>query len=80
VVRAVSIAPGASVRAAIIASGILEEFPEIDLTRNRVGVYGKLTTLESLVENGDRVEIYRPLPLDPKQARRSRAAAAKKMR
>jgi putative ubiquitin-RnfH superfamily antitoxin RatB of RatAB toxin-antitoxin module len=79
-VRNVSLARGASVKEAIGASGILEEFPAIDLTRNRVGIHGKLTTLESPVEAGDRIEIYRPLIIDPKQARLARAAAGRKKR
>lgn len=54
-------------------SGILERFPEIDLNRNKVGVFGKLTRLDDTLREGDRVEIYRPLIADPKQARRERA-------
>ncbi|MSQ69727.1 MAG: RnfH family protein [Betaproteobacteria bacterium] len=77
VVRDVAIPRGVSVHAAIIASGILENYPNINLVRNRVGIRGKLATLESPVEDGDRIEIYRPLAMDPKQARRRRAAAAK---
>jgi putative ubiquitin-RnfH superfamily antitoxin RatB of RatAB toxin-antitoxin module len=62
-----------SVGRAIESSGILERFPEIDLNRNKVGVFGRLCRLEDMLHEGDRVEIYRPLIADPKQARRERA-------
>lgn len=65
---------GATVGEAIRASGILERFPEIDPERHRVGVFGRLTRRDRLLEAGDRVEIYRPLVADPKTARRARAA------
>ncbi len=58
---------------AIRESGMLREFPEIDLARNAVGVFGERVALDSPLRDGDRVEIYRPLALDPKQARRRRA-------
>ncbi len=72
--------PGLTVREAIERSGILRRFPEIDLEKNKVGIYGKLTTLDHPLENGDRVEIYRPLIADPKVQRKKRAAQGKKMR
>jgi len=64
---------GATVLQAIERSGVLAEFPEIDLGRNRVAVYGKLVALDSRVEVGDRVEILRPLIVEPSAARRRRA-------
>lgn len=67
-----------TVGAAIRASGLLGEHPEIDLERNRLGIFGRLVRLETVVRNGDRVEIYRPLLADPKEVRRRRAAATKK--
>ncbi|NIR29260.1 MAG: RnfH family protein [Gammaproteobacteria bacterium] len=73
VVIPLRVPPGATVEAAIRASGILERFPEIDLSRHRVGVFGKLTEPDRTLEAGDRVEIYRPLVVDPKTARRRRA-------
>jgi putative ubiquitin-RnfH superfamily antitoxin RatB of RatAB toxin-antitoxin module len=60
--------------AAVNASGLLEEFPEIDLARNRVGVFGKLAGLDTPLQDGDQVEIYRPLRGEPKESRRKRAA------
>jgi putative ubiquitin-RnfH superfamily antitoxin RatB of RatAB toxin-antitoxin module len=67
-------AQGATVRDAIAASGLLAEFPGIDLDRAAVGIFGERATLDTCVEEGDRVEIYRPLKADPKTARRARAA------
>lgn len=63
---------GASVREAIESSGILRQFPEIGLVRGRVGIFGKAVDPDSQLRDGDRVEIYRPLEADPKEARRRR--------
>ena len=62
-----------SIEQAIQQSNILEQFPEIDLSVNKVGVFGELRSLDELINDGDRIEIYRPLKIDPKQARRDRA-------
>ncbi|SFM34266.1 hypothetical protein SAMN05421721_10388 [Ectothiorhodospira mobilis] len=70
----VTLPPQATVEEAIRASGILERFPEIDLSANKVGIYGKLTRLDAPLRDRDRVEIYRPLIADPRAARRRRAA------
>ena len=71
--RRVVLAGAATVREAIDGSGIVRELGEIDLARNCVGIHGRLATLETRVSPGDRVEIYRPLAADPKDARRMRA-------
>jgi putative ubiquitin-RnfH superfamily antitoxin RatB of RatAB toxin-antitoxin module len=71
---ALSLAAGATVRDAIERCGVLAAFPEIDLTRNRVGIYGRLASLTTPLRDDDRVEILRPLQADPKEARRRRAA------
>jgi len=65
---------GMTVGEAIERSGIREHFPEIDLAVNKVGLFGKASTLDAEVRPGDRVEIYRPLIADPKEARKQRAA------
>jgi len=70
------IAHGATVREAIEQSGILERHPEIVLGNNQVGVFGQIRALDDELADGDRVEIYRPLSADPKEARRRRAARA----
>ncbi|MEW8028016.1 MAG: RnfH family protein [Candidatus Thiodiazotropha sp.] len=67
-------------RQAIETSGILEMFPEIDLDTNKIGIFGKAAKLDTLLAEGDRVEIYRPLIADPKEARKKRAAEGKTMR
>lgn len=68
---------GATVRAAIERSRILDRYAEIDLAVNRVGIFGSLRELGDPVQEGDRIEIYRPLQVDPKDARRRKAAAAR---
>lgn len=65
---------------AIEASGILQRFPEIDLKTNKIGIFGKAAKLDVVLTEGDRVEIYRPLIADPKEARKKRAAEGKVMR
>ncbi|TAM43953.1 MAG: RnfH family protein [Gammaproteobacteria bacterium] len=72
-VVAVELAAGATVENAIRASGLLLRYPEIDLTQNAVGIFGERVTLDRVVEDSERVEIYRPLVADPREARRRRA-------
>ena len=69
-----------TVQQAIERSGIVERFAEIDLTEYKVGIFGKAAKLETPLSDGDRVEIYRPLIADPKEARKKRAAEGKAMR
>ncbi len=69
----VQIAMGSCISVAIERSGILTIFPEIDLTRHKVGVFGQIKQLSDIAHVGDRIEIYRPLTIDPKIARRVRA-------
>ncbi|WP_448190859.1 RnfH family protein [Azospirillum sp. sgz301742] len=61
---------GSCVRDVIERSGILQQFPEIDIEAQRVGVYGKFAALDAPVEEGARVEIYRPITVDPSTVRR----------
>jgi putative ubiquitin-RnfH superfamily antitoxin RatB of RatAB toxin-antitoxin module len=74
---AVELPIGSTLRAAIERSRISEQYPEIDLAVNKVGVFGQLRSLDDIVQAGDRIEIYRPLLIDPKDARRKNAQAAK---
>ncbi len=76
----VKVAPGTTVRQAIEASGILEKYPEIDLAKNKLGVFAKLTKPDAVLRDRDRVEIYRPLIADPKEVRKQRAAEGKAMK
>lgn len=71
---AVAVRPGMTIEQAIHQSGILVRFPEIDLARNPVGIFGEPAGLRDPVRDRDRVEIYRPLIADPKVARKQRAA------
>ena len=66
--------PGTTVGQAIERSGVLAGFPDINLVTQPVGIYGKKTTLDTVLRERDRVEIYRPLVADPKDSRRRRAA------
>lgn len=64
---------GTMVQTAILQSGILQQFTEIDLRENKVGVFSRPVKLTYPLKNGDRIEIYRPLLADPKEIRRQRA-------
>jgi hypothetical protein len=71
---------GITVREAIERSGLLAEFPEIDLAKNKLGIWNKLAKPDAVLRDKDRVEIYRPLIADPKEVRRQRAAEGKVMK
>lgn len=71
-----SVPAGSTVWAAVAASGILGEFPDLDPARDGVGIYGQACRLDDFVGDGDRIELYRPLAADPKESRRRRAAEA----
>ncbi len=77
-IQSVQLEPGSTIEEAIKQTDVLQQYPEIDLTLNRVGIYAELRSLQDLVADGDRIEIYRPLLADPKDARRLRADKAKK--
>ena len=67
------VAAGTTIAEAIAASGVLVRFPEIDLARNKLGLFGKLKPADTVLRDGDRIEIYRPLQADPMESRRRRA-------
>ncbi|MDH5231010.1 MAG: RnfH family protein [Gammaproteobacteria bacterium] len=72
---------GATVKQAIDLSEITERYSDIELAgKNKVGIFGKISRLDQILREKDRVEIYRPLIADPKEVRRRRAAEGKKMR
>ncbi|MDH5484341.1 MAG: RnfH family protein [Gammaproteobacteria bacterium] len=75
-----SVPVGITAEQAIQSSGILEEFPEIDLAKSKMGIFGKLSKPDTALIAGDRVEIYRPLIADPKEVRRKREAEGKRMK
>lgn len=60
---------GTTIQSAIEQSGLLQEFPEIQLGVNSVGIFGQIASLQYKLTDGDRVEIYRPLAQDPMAAR-----------
>ena len=73
--------PDAStVTQAVAASGLLEKYPEIDLKKNKLGIFAKLAKADTSLRDRDRVEIYRPLIADPKEVRKQRAAEGKVMK
>ena len=81
IIRQVSLPVGTTAQQAVELSGIIGISPEIDLSKNKLGIFGKLVVADAILRNRDRVEIYRPLIVDPKERRRRRAkefAATKK--
>ena len=87
VLKALTVAPGTTALQAIEQSGILQDFPEIDVNSDSIGVFSQVLGTKGLAEPTvyqlqpmDRVEIYRPLIADPKEVRRRRAQEAKAKR
>jgi len=75
-----SVDEGTTIEQAIELSGLLEHHPEIEVGKtNKAGIFGKAAKLDRVLQQGDRVEIYRPLIADPKEVRRKRAAEGKAM-
>ena len=74
VLKRFNVPGGTTIEQAIALSGFIAQFPEIDTTKNKFGIFGKLAKAETVLRHLDRVEIYRPLIIDPKEARRKRAA------
>ncbi|MCG7901366.1 MAG: RnfH family protein [Candidatus Thiodiazotropha lotti] len=61
---------GSTVMQAIEKSGLLEQFPEIDLSHQKVGIFGKIAKLDAVVEEGSRIEVYREITADPELVER----------
>ncbi len=78
--RTVTLEEGSTIEQAIVASGLLELRRDIDLSRNKVGVFSRPVKLGDTLQEGDRVEIYRPLIADPKELRRQRAERSASMK
>ncbi len=74
VIVALNMPAGTTVEQAITASGVLSRFPEIEATNLKAGIFGNVCKLDQPLKQAYRVEIYRPLIHDPKEARRQRAA------
>ena len=79
-VASLTLPAGSTAGQAIEASGLLARYPEIDLTKNKLGIYAKLDKADTALRDRDRVEIYRPLIADPKEVRKQRAAEGKVMK
>ncbi|MCD6026009.1 MAG: rnfH [Solimicrobium sp.] len=76
--RTLQVSQGATIQQAIMLSGLIEAFPEIILAHLKMGIYSKLSSPDTVLRDLDRVEIYRPLEVDPMAARRRRAEKASK--
>jgi len=76
---AITVPAGATVGDAIEQSGIAGQFPDEDLSACQLGIWGRLAASNQVLEDGDRVEIYRPLIIDPREARRELATEGKSM-
>lgn len=64
---------GSTLLQAVHASGALQRYPQIDIATQKLGIFGKLKPTDTVLRDGDRIEIYRPLQADPKETRRRRA-------
>jgi hypothetical protein len=71
---------GATLGQALEDSGLLQKYPEIDPKKNKFGIFAKLSKVDAVLRDRDRVEIYRPLIADPKEVRKQRAAEGKVMK
>ena len=78
VLLALEVNEGATVGDVISESGIESHFPALDIAEMPVGIWGKRVSRESAVRDGDRIELYRPLEIDPREARRQRARAGER--
>jgi putative ubiquitin-RnfH superfamily antitoxin RatB of RatAB toxin-antitoxin module len=73
-----TVSESTTVGEAIKQSGLCNRYPDLDLDTVKTGIFGKLCSLDTLLHEGDRIEIYRPLRADPKEARRTRALRQKR--
>lgn len=71
---------GSTLQQALESSGLVKKFPEIDLAKAKLGIYGKIAKADTLLRANDRIEIYRSLIADPKEIRLRRAATTGQMR
>lgn len=80
IVVALRVPAGATAWEAIKLSGLAERFPDVDACAHGIGIYGESVSPSTQLTEGDRVEIYRPLAMDPKEARRLRAERSRARR
>ena len=72
--------PGTTLWQAVAASGVAERHPDLSLTGAGHGIWGRLARADQVLRDGDRVELYRPVRLEPKEARRERQRAQRRQR
>lgn len=75
----VHVQAGSTVADVIAMSGVIDSFPEYDLAELTVGIWGRVVQSDQVVEEGDRVELYRPLKMDPRESRRMLAETGRTM-
>ncbi len=78
VLMAHNVPDGSTIQQALESSGILEQLPQVDLQKNKVGIFGKAKPLTTILTPGDRIEIYFPVTVDPKTLPKKKAPAEKK--
>jgi putative ubiquitin-RnfH superfamily antitoxin RatB of RatAB toxin-antitoxin module len=77
IVKTLHLPPGSRVADALASAALDSEFTGVDLANSVLGIFGRLTRTDRALQDGDRIEIYRPLVVDPKAARRARAKQAR---
>lgn len=73
----IEVSAGTTLAQAIVLSGVAGLFPEIDFKNQKAGIYGKIVNMDTILQQNDRIEIYRPLLIDPKEKRRMRSDSRK---
>jgi putative ubiquitin-RnfH superfamily antitoxin RatB of RatAB toxin-antitoxin module len=76
--KRIEVIAGTSLAKAIMLSGVTELYPEINCMVHKTGIFGKIVTVDTILQQNDRIEIYRPLTIDPKEKRRLRSENLKK--
>ena len=72
VLKTMQVVEGTTIRQAALQSGLENEFPDLDLYSAKLGIFGKIAKDDTVLRDKDRIEVYRPLLIDPKEARRQR--------
>ena len=72
VLKTMQVVEGTTIRQAALQSGLENEFPDLDLHSAKLGIFGKIAKDDTVLRDKDRIEVYRPLLIDPKEARRQR--------
>ena len=80
IILKLQVVEGTTAEQGVIASGIMQKFPEIDLNQNKIGIFGKLVKSDTVLREKDRVEIYHPLIADAKEVRKQRDTEGKVMK